>query len=235
MVMLSPDRVAGCERMDDAAAHDDVAGQSPSATDRTPDCISRFLEEWQATGTVEPLECLIVAVRPLVETVAVRVLRSRQIADPAAVEDVVSLVLDHLRRLPGGVDGERQVAAFRAGGAAGAGAAYVRLLARNRALDVARHRRRRDRMARVFSALDAGGMQALVRQTPRGHHEPDGDTLVRLAQGIERLEPRLRSVVRLLLEGKSQAVIAHVLGVCEGTVSRARDRAVARLRELLGG
>jgi hypothetical protein len=37
----------------------------------------------------------------------------------------------------------------------GRGLAYVRLLARNRARDVARARHRRDRRARVFSMLDA--------------------------------------------------------------------------------
>ena len=47
------------------------------------------------------------------------------------------------------------------------------------------------------------------------------------------LEPRLRTVVELLLEGKSQVVIAHVLVVCEGTVSRLRTRAIAELKRLL--
>ena len=37
----------------------------------------------------------------------------------------------------------------------------------------------------------------------------------------------------MLLDGKSQTVIAHVLGVCEGTVSRVRSRAVAKLRGLM--
>jgi DNA-directed RNA polymerase specialized sigma subunit len=40
-------------------------------------------------------------------------------------------------------------------------------------------------------------------------------------------------VIGLLLEGKNQAVIAHVIGVCEGTVSRIRRRAIDRLRALL--
>jgi len=40
-------------------------------------------------------------------------------------------------------------------------------------------------------------------------------------------------VVALLLEGQRQAAIAAVLGVCEGTVSRIRGRAITRLHVLL--
>ena len=54
-----------------------------------------------------------------------------------------------------------------------------------------------------------------------------------LLDAVAQLEPPLRQLVELLLEGKSQATIAHVLNVCEGTVSRMRKRAVDRLRELL--
>ena len=48
-----------------------------------------------------------------------------------------------------------------------------------------------------------------------------------------RSDWRQRLVVELLLEGKSQALIAHVLGVNEGTVSRLRARAIASLRRIL--
>jgi DNA-directed RNA polymerase specialized sigma subunit len=40
-------------------------------------------------------------------------------------------------------------------------------------------------------------------------------------------------VVELLLAGKNQALIAHVLDVCEGTVSRLRTRAIAELRQIM--
>ena len=56
----------------------------------------------------------------------------------------------------------------------------------------------------------------------------------RLREAVERLPARERLVAELLLEGKSQATIAHVLDVCEGTVSRLRSRAVGLLKELLG-
>jgi RNA polymerase sigma factor (sigma-70 family) len=59
------------------------------------------------------------------------------------------------------------------------------------------------------------------------------DLCVRLRDIIPRLPPRERTVIELLLEGKSQAVIAHMLEVCEGTVSRLRGRATAALRNLL--
>ncbi|NBW96972.1 MAG: sigma-70 family RNA polymerase sigma factor, partial [Planctomycetia bacterium] len=62
--------------------------------------------------------------------------------------------------------------------------------------------------------------------------EIEADRTTRLHAAIGRLEPRLRTVVELLLEGKSQAVIAHALDVCEGTVSRLRSRAVAELRRM---
>jgi DNA-directed RNA polymerase specialized sigma subunit len=38
---------------------------------------------------------------------------------------------------------------------------------------------------------------------------------------------------QMLLEGKTQAVIAHVLGISEGNVSRLRARTFAELRRLL--
>ncbi len=47
------------------------------------------------------------------------------------------------------------------------------------------------------------------------------------------LPPRERMVIELLLEGKSQAVISHMIGVCEGTASRLRSRATAKLRALM--
>jgi RNA polymerase sigma factor (sigma-70 family) len=63
--------------------------------------------------------------------------------------------------------------------------------------------------------------------------EIESDATARMHDALPLLEPRSRTVVELLLDGKSQAVIAHVLGVCEGTVSRLRTRAIAELRRLL--
>ena len=56
---------------------------------------------------------------------------------------------------------------------------------------------------------------------------------LRLHDAIPHLPNRERLVMELLLEGKTQATIAHVLDVCEGTVSRLRMRAIATLRDLM--
>jgi RNA polymerase sigma factor (sigma-70 family) len=192
--------------------------------------IGRLLDGWQATADPETLAVLVVAVRPMVEAVASRVLRSLRIADRSAVDDVVSLVLDHLRRLPRGLEGERPVAIFRGDEP---GTAFIRILARNRALDVARSRGRRARRSVPFSAAIDDVREALVTRRAAAALVAEAETHDRLAAAIDRLEPQLRTVVQMLLDGKSQVVIAHVLGVCEGTVSRVRSRALAKLRALL--
>ncbi len=63
--------------------------------------------------------------------------------------------------------------------------------------------------------------------------QTQADVCLRLHNAIPCLPPRERLVMELLLEGKNQATIAHVLDVCEGTVSRLRIRAVATLRDLM--
>jgi len=63
--------------------------------------------------------------------------------------------------------------------------------------------------------------------------ETHADLCLRLHDAILHLPPRERLVMELLLEGKNQATIAHVLDVCEGTVSRLRMRAIASLRDLM--
>lgn len=199
---------------------------------RDDDCLGGLLERWQASGDPAQLEAVVAAVRQVVELVAGRTLAECHVADRSAVDDVVSLVLDHLRRLPRGSAGERRVALFRGDDAAvGRGLAYIRLLARNRARDIARARHRRDRHARVFSMLDDTGWRAVSAGGAAGRAADDLHE--QLLDAVAQLEPPLRQLVELLLEGKSQATIAHVLNVCEGTVSRMRKRAVDRLRELL--
>jgi RNA polymerase sigma factor (sigma-70 family) len=72
--------------------------------------------------------------------------------------------------------------------------------------------------------------QRLVASEPAAEGPPLID---RVRAAAKQLEPRQRLLVELLLEGKSQTVIAHVLGVCEGTVSRLRARAIAALQSLV--
>ena len=205
------------------------------AWDSSPAGIGGLLDRWQATKDPEQLAVLVDAVRPMVEAVAERVLRSRRIKDQSAVDDVLSLVLDHLRRLPGGQEGERPVAMFRgADPGSDRGGRFIRLLARNRSLDVARSHRRHWRRECSFSSAGDTERCSLVSHDDVARQEADADVHDLLAAAIDRLEPDLKAVVRMLLDGKSQAVIAHVLGVCPGTVSRARRRAMAKLRGLMG-
>jgi len=213
---------------DETAAAKQVADSSTAG-------IGRLLDRWQATNDPEQLAVLVDAVRPMVEAVAVRVLRSRRIRDQSAVDDVVSLVLDHLRRLPRGQEGERPVAMFRgADPGSDRGGSFIRLLARNRSLDVARSHRRHCRHECSFTSAGDAVRSSLVSHDDAARQEVEADVHDRLAAAIDRLEPDLQAVVQMLLDGKSQAVIAHVLGVCPGTVSRGRRRAMAKLRGLMG-
>lgn len=199
--------------------------------------VAQLLLAWQATGDERALEHLLAAIAPLVEGVARQVLRSADIADPGAIDDVASRVFDHLRRLPGPHEGERGVERFRpagsidatAGRIGDAGIAFVRWLTRERARDIARARRRHARHAKVFSQLDAVDA-GVVRRLPDDEQFDDhpGTDEVRLAMAM--LDHRARRVVELLLAGENQSSIARLMGVCEGTVSRIRTRAIEQIQ-----
>lgn len=211
--------------------------------------IARLLLAWQSTGDERKLEELFGAIATLAEPVARHVLLAAGITDPGAIDDAMSKMFDHLRRLPGPREGERGVAVFRPkscddsspqhesdgrGPRRGdAGVAFVRWLAKRRANDIARAVLRRARRTRLFSQLqpeDAGIVRSIeARDSPAS--DPLGDD-VRLA--IESLDGRSRLVVELLLEGESQAAIARRMGVCEGTVSRIRAGAIENLRSAIG-
>jgi RNA polymerase sigma factor (sigma-70 family) len=200
-----------------------------------------LLLDWQATAEPGCLERLVAAIGPLVERMASATLHTHGIRDAFAVDEAVSLVLDHLRRLPGSPSGERHVKPFNPThdgplpcGQRDAGQSYVAWLARERAADVARARRRRSRTTLVFSQLDKPAA-ARLRQCAAEEADTSEQAYrcARLQEMIARLPPRERTVIELLLEGKSQTVIAHAIDVCEGTVSRIRARALAALRNLL--
>lgn len=202
------------------------------------------LLEWQSTADPQRLEILIKESRSLLERVARQTLRHHGITDASAVEDALSLVFDHLRRLPGSLPGDRRVTLFvparrhqqHADG--DAGIAYLQWLVRERSIDVARKRCRQSRRALPFSRLDQRATDGLKnRADPEDGLAHEATELTerchRLHAAIDSLEPRLRTVTQLLLDGKSQAVIADALDVCEGTVSRLRSRAIAELKRLL--
>lgn len=198
--------------------------------------LESLLCAWQSTGSHAALEALIHAAEPVAALVVARVLRQRGIRDPSALDDALALVFNHLRRLPGPAEGEHAVVPFdpARGAAVDHGRAYLQRLAHDRAIDVARSRRREARRVAPFSALEPGWAvtfthRAIIPATP-SEPEDSAEAGRMIEDALADLEPREREVVRLLLEGKSQAVIAHVLGVCGGTVSRLRGRAIAKLR-----
>jgi RNA polymerase sigma factor (sigma-70 family) len=193
------------------------------------------LVAWQETGDERWLESLVATTTAELEGVAAASLRRHGIHDQSAVDDALALVFDHLRRLAGTASGEHAVARFsaphRSDTAHGdPGRAYLTWLVRERSLDVARQRRR---LAKHWRPISDHAMSHLRVVDARDGWEDDHERLARLHAAVTQLDPRLRTVVELLLAGKSQALIAHVLDVCEGTVSRLRTRAIAELRQIM--
>jgi len=203
--------------------------------------LATLLLEWQSLGRPDQFETLVTVIRPLVERMAAVTLHRRGIPDPFAIDESLSLVLDHLRRLPGSQSGELPVARFACScddghccSRADPGRAYVLWLARERAGDVARARRRQSRHCVVFSQLDRTTTVRLQEHVDSADTTASSaDLCTQLHEVIPMLPPRERMVIELLLDGKSQTVISHMIGVCEGTVSRLRSRATAKLRALM--
>lgn len=201
--------------------------------------IAHALQAWQETADETWLEHVISETRSQLESVARGALRRMQISDWSAVDDALTLVFDHLRRLPVKAPSERGVTRFTVGrgtnvDSGDAGLAYLVWLARERALDVARQRRRQAARRRLYATahhrplVDDGGHDASADVD-----KAECDAAARLHAALAMLEPRLCLVIQLLLDGKSQAVIAHTLGVCDGTVSRMRTKAIAQLKRLM--
>jgi RNA polymerase sigma factor (sigma-70 family) len=216
------------------------AGEAPGyLEDAVCTSVSLLMLRWQATGAQATFEAIVEQVRPHVERVAGKVLRRHGLRDPAAIDDAVALVLDHLRRLADSQAQERPVAKFtppaRRGDAAGGrdpGRAFVTCLAADRARDIVRTRRRQRSVP--FSQLGTAAAEVLERRFAGSACSEDVQLPIdRVREAAARLDPRQRLLVELLLDGKSQAVIAHVLDVSEGTVSRLRGRAIAALQSLL--
>jgi RNA polymerase sigma factor (sigma-70 family) len=89
-----------------------------------------------------------------------------------------------------------------------------------------------------FSLLDGAVISEATRRAARASDQPDaidpcGEAVHRLNEAIARLVPRQQAVIEMLREGKSQVMIAHALGVCEGTVSRLRQRAIVEIKRLM--
>lgn len=211
------------------------------ALERSP-TIESLLLEWQSSGDEQCLADLVRMITPLLERVAARTLQRLGIHDRSAIDDTTSLVFDHLRRLPRQASGDRPVMPFAVDRPRchdeqrDSGAAYLYRLTHDRAIDVVRARRRRARHATPMSEFGDGAQVSVCRwtevETADDMAATDADS-ASLHHELERLEPRLRSVIAMLLEGKSQVTIAQALGVCEGTVSRLRIRAIDELRRAM--
>ena len=230
--------------MEHASPHRGAVTTRPASCDRSSPIESHLLD-WQTTGDPDCLTLLVNAALPLAVQTAKASLHRLGIHDPSAVDEAISLLLDHLRRLATSATNERVVAPFvprdcdrHGAGPIDSGRAYIVWLTRERAADVARARRRRSRHTTVFSLLDTRMTSRLQECTASSDASSDemqtqADLSLRLHDAIPHLPPRERLIMELLLEGKNQATVAHVLDVCEGTVSRIRTRAIATLRDLM--
>jgi len=216
-----------------------ASGARKDSVDEVCTSVSLLVLRWQTTGAKTVFEAIVAQVRPHAERVAERVLRRQGLRDPTAVDDAVSLVLDHLRRLSDSEGQERTVAKFvpvspspGRGSPRDPGRAFISCLTTDRARDVARTRRRQRSVP--FSQLGPEAAlefeRRLAAPAPSLGSPPPID---RVRAAAAELEPRQQRLVELLLEGKSQVVIAHVLGVSAGTVSRQRERVIAALQALL--
>lgn len=202
--------------------------------------ICKLLLAWQSSADEIDLESLILATGGLIDRIARATLRRHHISDPSAVDDAVSLVLDHVRRLPGSGTTERRVSPFvchDAGEATDPGEAYLAWLTTERSRDVARNRHRHARRFQPLSSLGpvSSGIGRRLASMPQsdGTIDPQDSTNERIERAIGRLDPRLATVLRMLLDGKPQTVIASSLHVCEGTVSRMRARAIVSVRQFM--
>jgi RNA polymerase sigma factor (sigma-70 family) len=252
-VMMTPRSIAyrtGRRHLEGEICVEHSQPHSRAMTTRPASCgrsspIESHLLDWQTTGDSNCLTLLVEMILPLAGQTAKSKLRRLGIHDPSAVDETISLLLDHLRRLPNSATHERTVARFVprrdtscACSLIDSGRAYIVWLTRERAADVARARRRRSRHTTVFSLLDTRMTSRLQESVASDDAICDGmtsqaDLCLRLHDAIVRLPAPERLLIELLLEGKTQAAIAHVLDVCEGTVSRLRMRAIATLRDLM--
>lgn len=219
-----------------------AAPASVPASADIPD-ITQLILAWQSAGGDAVFTPLAAAATATIESAAAVLLRRRGRVDQTLLADVVSLVLDHLRRLHDSGSGERPVAAFRPVPGAGpdAGLVYLRWLTRSRAADLLRSQRRRDSHEPSFThrfgplAERSSGLAGAL-STGDGHADSADVAAVGMAAAITgRLDAIDRAVAESLLRGEPQVEIARRLGVSEGTVTRRRQRLTARLGSHLRG
>jgi RNA polymerase sigma factor (sigma-70 family) len=180
------------------------------------------LASWQATGCEIDLDAIWREAEPFVSQVARRTLLRMGVRDPAASDDARSLVLNHLRRLPLG-----EVTRFDP---TRGSIAYLRWLSKRRAVDTARQIRRRQETP--ISTLSEKDKHLHCLHAVKEENLA-AETACLLREACATLERRSRLVIEHYLDARPQAETVRVLGVCEGTVTRLRQRAIDRLRLLL--
>lgn len=217
----------------------------PQALVHNDDAFGRLLLRWQDEQDEKAFEELVTTSRLLVASTARRALRG-VCRDGILMEEVVSLVLNHLRRLPfhhqavaHTLNGERTVRPFRAIlQKPNAGSRYLVWLTQRRAMDIARRARRDQRGCRCFTAskphhVAAAIMQAACdQQAVAGLQAVKDDRLEWIQKMFALLDPADRLLMEMVLEGKTLATIAHMLDCSEGTVSRRRQRIEQSLRKI---
>jgi RNA polymerase sigma factor (sigma-70 family) len=227
----------GRRNLDVSAKDEPSAGRLPEAE------LDDLLLTWQRSGDPHAFEALAAIADSELARVARAVFRRFHLRDPYAYDEARSLVLDHLRRLFRGSPDSVTVQPFDAARAmhgdgepcGNAGKRYLAFLVRRRAIDVCRSRHRRNRHERSFSSLPEGEDLQLAPQGRATYDrlEPEDVDTPRLEDAISHLPLRYQQVIQGLLAGRTQPQIAVTLGVCEGTVSRLRTRAIESLRSLL--
>ncbi|RLS78206.1 MAG: sigma-70 family RNA polymerase sigma factor [Planctomycetota bacterium] len=201
--------------------------------------ITELLNDWQRDGDHEVFAKLVNLARPTVDATAAALLHRAGCRSKATADEVTSLVLDHLRRLPGVSGADKPVTCFSCGADADhqAGTRYVVWLTQVRTKDSLRTRRRRARQSPTAREVRPchgspcpegdGRQQAAARNAAERHDA--------IYEAVDALDANGRALISMLLAGMTQTAIAASLGVCEGTVSRRRFRAITQLKTIVAG
>ena len=217
-----------------------------SATLHPDDQLGRLLLIFQEQGCHDAFEQFVTTAQPLIESVAKATLRTRNVDAGNLVDDTLSAVLNHLRRLHAHAlrqnteqpASDQPVQAFTSQpDKPDAGRQYLIWLTQRRAADVARreHRWRRQQSfteTTVSQLDDAIARQSFADQHAHTDHRQQQEQLTWLQSAFEQLEESEQLLIAMVLEGKTLAVIAHVLDCSEGTASRRRQRIETKLQAL---
>ena len=185
--------------------------------------IRSLLQAWQAGGAPDDFHQLWKGIKSIVESTVRKTLRRQGIRDPSATDEAVSLVMGHLLRLPSG-----GVAAFDGNQSA---TGYLFWLSNRRCRDVTRSLRRRREVS--LSEVETRIAEPLVESHFDCGEDRHGGMINSLHDAMKALDERSQLVIERYLASEPQIVTAKFLGISEGTVTRVRQRAIQRLRELL--